>query len=157
MSKKKSNDSDGVIKTKTLFEHLSGLKENKTKWETLSEADKKSFNIYLANRWLSMNMEFVELINEVQQYTNGYLDARSVYKVYFDFLPKRKTFDKYIKKTGKNFVSDEIISYICKYYEISTREAEEYCEILTEAEIRTIIKKYGIKDSEIDKMYKDVK
>ena len=157
MSKKKSNDSDGVIKTKTLFEHLSGLKESKTKWETLSEADKKSFNIYLVNRWLSMNIEFVELINEVQRFTNGQLDAGSVYKIYLDFLPKKKTFDKYIKKTGKNVVSNEIISYICKYYEVSSREAEEYCEMLTEGEVRTIIKKYGVKDSEIDKMYKDEK
>ena len=104
-----------------------------------------------------MNFEFIDLVNEVQRFTNGQMGAREVYKVYYDFLPKKKTFDKYIKKSGGNVVSEEIISYICKYYEISTREAEEYCEMLTEVEIRTIIKKYGVKDSEIDKMYKDEK
>ena len=35
------------------------------------------------------------------------------------------------------------------------REAEDYVELLSEVEVRDIIKKYGVKDSEIDKMYKD--
>ena len=153
--KKKSDSSEGTIKAKTLFDHLSGLKENKTKWESLSDVDKKSFSVYLANRYLSMNFEFIDLVNEVQRFTNGQLGARDVYKVYYDFLPKKKTFDKYIKKSGGNVVSEEIISYICKYFEVSSREADDYLEILSEDDVRSIIKKYGVKDSQIDKMYKD--
>ena len=153
--KKKSDSSEGTIKVKTLFDHLSGVKEGKVKWETLSEGDKKLFSVYLANRWLSMNPEYIDLVNEVQRFTNGQLGAREVYKVYYDFLPKKKTFDKYIKKSGGGVVSEEIISYICKYFEVSSREAEDYVELLSEGEIRDIIKKYGVKDSQIDKMYKD--
>jgi hypothetical protein len=153
--KKKSDSSEVTIKAKTLFDHLSGLKESKVKWETLSEGDKKSFSVYLANRWLSMNPEYIDLVNEVQRFTNGQLGAREVYKVYYDFLPKKKTFDKYIKKSGGSVVSEQIISYICKYFEVSGREAEDYVELLSEVEVRDIIKKYGVKDSEIDKMYKD--
>ena len=153
--KKKSDASEVTIKVKTLFDHLSGVKEGKVKWETLSEGDKKSFSVYLANRWLSMNPEYIDLVNEVQRFTNGQLGAKEVYKVYYDFLPKKKTFDKYIKKSGGGVVSEEIISYICKYFEVSSREAEDYVELLSEGEIRDIIKKYGVKDSQIDKMYKD--
>ena len=68
---------------------------------------------------------------------------------------REKTFDKYIKKSGGNVVSEEIILYICKYFEVSSREADDYLEILSEDEVRSIIKKYGVKDSQIDKMYKD--
>ena len=111
---------------------------------------------YILEKWIPFaNFEFIDLVNEVQRFTNGQLGARDVYKVYYDFLPKKKTFDKYIKKSGGNVVSEEIISYICKYFEVSSREADDYLEILSEDEVRSIIKKYGVKDSQIDKMYKD--
>ena len=38
MAKTKTENS---VKAKSLFEHLSGIKEKKVKWDTLSEMDKK--------------------------------------------------------------------------------------------------------------------
>jgi len=96
--KKKSDSSEGTIKAKTLFDHLSGLKENKTKWESLSDVDKKSFSVYLINRYLSMNFEFIDLVNEVQRFTNGQMGAREVYKVYYDLM-------LFLKKLFRIFVS----------------------------------------------------
>ena len=87
-------------KAKTLFEHLSGIKEKKTPWESLSVMDKKSFEPFMVNRFLSMNVELLELVNELQMYTIGQLSPKEVYKLYLDTLPKKKSFDKYIKAKG---------------------------------------------------------
>ena len=81
-------------KAKTLFQHLSGLKEYKTSWDSLSVMDKKTFEPFMVNRFLSMNMGLLELVNELQKFTIGQLSPRDVYKMYFDFLPKKKTWDK---------------------------------------------------------------
>ena len=59
MAKTKTENS---VKAKSLFEHLSGIKEKKVKWDTLSEMDKKSFEPYMINRFLSMNIDFYRLL-----------------------------------------------------------------------------------------------
>ena len=89
-----------MAKAKTIFEHLSGIKEKKVSWNSLSDMDKKTFSPFIINRWLSMNTDLLPIVNILQKYTIGLLSARDVYKVYFDYLPKQKTFDKYIKGKG---------------------------------------------------------
>ena len=42
-------------KAKTIFQHLSGIKEKKVEWNSLSDMDKKTFSPFIINRWLSMN------------------------------------------------------------------------------------------------------
>jgi hypothetical protein len=68
MAKTKTENS---VKAKSLFEHLSGIKEKKVKWDTLSEMDKKSFEPYMINRFLSMNIDLLPIINILQKYTIG--------------------------------------------------------------------------------------
>ena len=65
-------------KAKTLFEHLSGIREKKESWESLSEMDKKSFTPFMINRWLSMNMDLLPIVNELQKYTIGTLSSKDV-------------------------------------------------------------------------------
>ena len=117
-------------KAKTIFQHLSGIKEKKVEWNSLSDMDKKTFSPFIINRWLSMNLDLLPIINVLQKYTIGLLSARDVYKVYLDFLPKRKTFDKYIKgkKEGKH--NKELLSYLSNWYGVSQREVIDYLEIL---------------------------
>ena len=86
--------SENTVKAKTIFQHLSGIKEKKESWASLSDMDKKSFSPFIINRWLSMNLDLLPIVNILQKYTIGFLSARDVYKVYLDFLPKKKTFDK---------------------------------------------------------------
>jgi len=71
-----------TIKAKSLFDHLSGITDKKVSWDSLSEVDRKSFSPYMVNRFLSMNMDFIELVNEFQKYTIGELSNREVYKLY---------------------------------------------------------------------------
>jgi hypothetical protein len=86
-----------MAKAATIFDHLAGITYKKTPWESLSEADRKSFSPYLINRWLSMNEDLIEYVDAFQQYTIGPLSVREVYKLYWDLLPKQRFRFKYIK------------------------------------------------------------
>lgn len=141
-------------KAKTLFEHLSGLKEKKTPWESLSVMDKKSFEPFMVNRFLSMNMGLLELVNELQMYTIGQLTPKDVYKLYLDILPKKKSFDKYIKAKGSDKYNDNVLDYLSRYFEVSHREVKDYLEILTKEEVTEIIQKFGVDKKEIKKWLK---
>ena len=141
-------------KAKTIFQHLSGIKEKKVEWNSLSDMDKKTFSPFIINRWLSMNLDLLPIINVLQKYTIGLLSARDVYKVYLDFLPKRKTFDKYIKgkKEGKH--NKELLSYLSNWYGISQREVIEYLDILPKDEVIKILMKYGLTEIQSKKLLK---
>ena len=146
--------SENTVKTKTIFQHLSGIKEKKESWASLSDMDKKSFSPFIINRWLSMNMDLLPIVNILQKYTIGFLSARDVYKVYLDFLPKQKTFDKYIKGSKSSKYNKEVLEYLSKWYGVSQREVTDYLEILSKDDVINILTKYGLTDKEAKKLLK---
>jgi hypothetical protein len=143
-----------MAKAKTIFEHLSGIKEKKVNWNSLSDMDKKTFSPFIINRWLSMNMDLLPIVNILQKYTIGLLSARDVYKVYFDYLPKQKTFDKYIKGKGVGKYNKEMLSHLSNWYGVSQREVIEYLDILSKDDIVNILMKYGLTEKESKKLLK---
>jgi hypothetical protein len=151
MAKKKT---ENTVKAKGIFDHLSGIKEKKVAWESLSEMDKKSFSPFIINRFLSMNLELLPIINILQKYTVGTLKEREVYKLYYDFLPKEKTFDKYIKGKSEVKYNTELIQYLSMWYGVSRREVEDYLEILPKDEVIQILMKYGKTEKECKQLLK---
>lgn len=146
-------------KPKSLFDHLNGITFNKTKWESLSDSDKKSFSSYMINRFLSMNSGLTEIINEFQKYTINVLSTREVYKLYLDILPKEKMFFKYIKGDKEEKYPDKLIELVSKYYECSHKESIEYLDILTKKDdlknqLKSLLQGYGLDDKEIKKLIK---
>lgn len=91
MPKKKTNS----IKKKTLFDHLNQITKvkNPNYWDTLSFEDKKTFDNYMIHRYLSMNMEWLDIIAQLQPYTQN-LSKEMVYKVYSDLLPKSNSLNE---------------------------------------------------------------
>jgi len=141
-------------KAKTIFQHLSGIKEKKQSWESLSEMDKKSFSPFIINRWLSMNMDLLPIINELQQYTIGTLKPKDVYKLYLDFLPKKRSFDKYIKGKKADKYNKEMLWYLSQWYGVSQSEVKQYLEILSKDQVVDILMKYGKTKKEAKKLLK---
>lgn len=141
-------------KAKTLFQHLSGIKEKKTPWESLSVMDTKSFEPFMVNRFLSMNMGLLELVNELQKYTIGQLSPKMVYKLYLDVLPKKRSFDKYVKSSGSDKYNEKVLDYLSRYFEVSRREVKDYLDILTKDEVMEIVQKFGVNKKEIKKWLK---
>jgi hypothetical protein len=144
-------------KPATIFDHLSHITEKKTPWDKLSEADQKSFSPYLINRWLSMNMDLIEIVDMFQQYTIGELDRKHVYQLYQELLPKRKMYNKYIKAKDSDKYNKELLEFVAKHYQVSIREATEYVAMLLDIDkelVIDILRKYGKTDKEIKSLMK---
>ena len=141
----------------TIFDHLSNITDKKVNWNTLNDVDQKAFSPYMINRWLSMNMDFIEIVNELQKYTIGQLSAAETYKLYFEFLPKQKQFNKYIKGKKADKYNQDLVELLSQHFCVSEKEATEYIEILESTnkdELKSIIKLYGKSDKEVTALLK---
>lgn len=144
-------------KPATIFDHLAGITDKKRDWSKLSEADRKSFSPYIVNRWLSMNMELIEIVDMFQQYTIGELDTKHVYQLYHEILPKQRFFTKYIKGKSEDKFNKELIEIVASHYQVSRREAFEYIAMLQDSNpkaISELLRKYGKDEKEIKKLMK---
>ena len=141
-----------TTKAATIFDHLANLTHKKVPWGKLSEPDQKSFTPYLINRWLSMNPDYIELVDMLQQYTIGVLDKKQVYQLYYELLPKQKTFSKYIKGKKDTKYNSDLVKFICERFWVNKDEAAEYLELLPKEELVTELKRYGNDDATIKKL-----
>jgi hypothetical protein len=141
----------------TIFDHLSNVTDKKLPWEELLDADKKSFSPYMINRFLSMNQDFIELVNELQRYTVGQIEPEYTYKLYSELLPKKKQFNKYIKSKKADKYNSTLVDLVRNHFLISEKEALEYLDIYYTDRLSTlkeIVRKYGKTDKECDKLLK---
>ena len=138
----------------TIFDHLANITWKKTPWNKLDEASQKTFSPYLINRWLSMNPDYIELVDALQQYTIGPLSKKHVYQLYFDFLPKQKSFNKYIKGKKQNKYNKDVVKLLADHFQLPKSEAEEYISLLGKEQLTSIMKKYGKTELEIKKLLK---
>ena len=145
-----------VTKNKGLFDHITHITQRQTKgyWDSLNETEKKQWSNYMIHRFLSMKMDYVEVVNELQRYN---LKPKELYKLYTNILPKKKEWLRYVK--GKKTMKYQrwLLEIVAKYYESSLNEAHDYLEIYysTEqgkAELKSILQKYGVEPKEIKKL-----
>ena len=129
----------------TIFDWISQILVKKTHWNDFTEDEQKKFNPFIINRWLSMDKDFLEIVNYFQKYSIGTLEPREVYKWYCDMLPRGKRFNKYIKGKGNKKYDKEMINIISKHFEVSKKESKDYIDLLDKNEIKEIYKMYGVK------------
>lgn len=116
-------------KTSSPFDFIKFLTTEKKEWKQLSSIDQKAFSAFLINRWLAMDLNFTEAINELQQYTIG-MDKDMVWKLYYELLPKKRVQINYIKAKESGKFTDEELDCCVKYFSISERECIEYLDVL---------------------------
>lgn len=142
----------------SIFDHLSNITDKKLPISQYSEKNIKSWSNYMINRWLSMNMDLVELVNEFQKYTIGQLGMKETYQLYSDVLPKKKLFSKYIKGKKQDKYNNKLVELFANHFLCSNDEAFEYLDILTltgkQNEIEKIIRLYGKTDKEVKALLK---
>jgi hypothetical protein len=137
----------------TLFDWLKEITTNKTSWENFSEKDRESFNTFMINRYLSMNMSYIEIVNFVQKIP--LTEKEKYYTLYCQMIPKKNVFLKYIK-SNKKTKPQEVVEYVAKYYECSLGEADHYIDIIREPGVRSILWQMGIDQKEQDKLVKQI-
>ena len=125
------------------FDHIKNLHTKKRHWEDFNDEEKKSFNVFIINKGLSMNPSYLGIVNMVQNFTglNQILSQKEVFNLYYSLLPTKFRFYKWIKgeKTKKDKDKAE---YLAMHFKISTREAYDYLKILDKKTINKIIKNY---------------
>ena len=141
-------------KKMTIFDWISQILVGKKPWDSFDESDQKTFSPFIINRWLSMDEEFIEVVNYFQKYAVGTLEPREVYKWYSDFLPKGKRFNKYIKSKHKKKYDPVLVDIVCTHFECSKQQVGEYLELIHTEELREILGMYGTDKNQIKRMVK---
>ena len=125
------------------FDHIKNLHTKKRTWNDFNDEEKKSFNVFIINKALSMNPNYLGIVNIVQNFTglNQILSQKEVFNLYYSLLPTKFRFYKWIKgeKTKKE---KEKAEYLAMHFKVSTREAYDYLKILDRKTINQIIKNY---------------
>ena len=122
----------------TIFDWVNNILVHKKHWNDFTIDEQKKFSPFIINRWLSMDNEFIEIVNYFQKYAIGTLEPREVYKWYCDVLPKGKRFNKYIKGKKDKSYDKEVIETIKNHFESSTLETKKYLELKEKNELAEI-------------------
>ena len=138
----------------TIIDWMNQLLVHKKPWDSFTEDEQKKFAPFIINRWLSMDNEFIEIVNYFQKYAIGTLEPREVYKWYCDVLPKGKRFNKYIKGKKLKKYDEWLIKLLCKHFECSKLQVREYIELIDKQELKDILEMYGTDKKQIKKVVK---
>jgi len=143
---------------KTLFDHLNAIcdKKDPKYWDSLDESERKTWSNYMILRFLSMKPEWIELIADIQPYLQE-APPRAMYLCLIGLIPKTRAFLKYMKPASSEKYEDWIIELICKYYNVSKLQAEEYYLILHQTtsgktHIKEIAEAYGTDPKQITRL-----
>jgi hypothetical protein len=136
-----------------LFDWLNQITLYKKEWDSFTEEEQKTFNNYMITRFLSMNKDWIEIINMLQQYTIG-MESKDVYNLYVNMIPKGKKFLRYIKGKKDKKYNKELINILCDYFECSKLEVMQYMDLLSKEQIKDTLVMYGKNKKEIKVLLK---
>ena len=134
-----------------IFGWLKEINSTKSHPDSFTEQDWDVWNSYMVHRFLSMNIDFLPLVNEVQKLTPT--NKKEIYSIYREYIPKNNKWSKYIKSKVKQRNS-ELIDYLVGYFNISRREVKEYLNLLGDKEVTKILSQLGVEGKEIKKLLK---
>ena len=142
---KKTNGNQG----KELFDFIAGITENQTTefFDSLTESERKKYKAsrYMIHRFLSMNSNYLPVVDELQKYTG--IPDRCHYLFLTNILPRGRQFNKYIKGNKEGKYEKWLVDLVAKHFHVSTVEAIQYIEIYylhDKSGLRELCEKYGI-------------
>ena len=136
---------------KNVWGWLEEITLTKSPTNSFTEEDWGQFNAYTLHKALSMNPNYLEIANLAQKFPPQ--SKSQIYAFYKEFIPKKKTWSKWVKSQIKT-PNKELIEHISSYFETSKREAISYIELLDKSEIIRILHNVGIEEKEAKKLLK---
>ena len=136
---------------KNVFDWVKEINGNKREWNLFSNAEQELFNSYVIHRVLSMNPDFIEIVNEAQSLPPTH--KKQIYSIYREFIPKNNKWFKYIKSNTKE-PNNDLVLKLKDYFKVSIREIKDYLKILDKKEVQSILNKQGLEEKEIKKLLK---
>ena len=76
----------------TIFDWLKQINSLKSPVDSFTESNWEAFNAYMVHRFLSMNPDFLELVNEVQILPPT--EKKKIYSIYKEYIPKNNKWKK---------------------------------------------------------------
>lgn len=148
----KSKAKESKPKIKSLFDHVNEIRvgKNPNYFNTLSEEDKKTWSNYMVCRVLSMQSDFVDVINDLQYYQDK-LTPEQFYRVCISATPKGKGYFPYIKNSAEKH-NKSLLTLMCMHFQDSTRNVAGYMKLISRDDVRAILKKYGYSEDQIEDM-----
>ena len=131
---------------KNIFDWLKQINYIKSPVESFSDKDWEIWNSYMIHRFLSMNPNFLEVVNFVQDYPPQ--EKQKIYSIYKEFIPKNNKWNKYIK-SGVKQPKTELLEKLSNLWECSKSEIKEYLNILDKQQIISILGSMGLEKKEI--------
>lgn len=155
MPPKKKIEANKVSQGKTLFDHLNAIYMDKSSlyFDSLESDEKKTYNQYMLNRFMSMNPMQALVVDEIQNYYP--IPDKAHYLFFSSILPRGKRFDKYVKSSKKKEYEEWLVDMVANHYEVSKKEAVTYLDIYYTKDKQGLIdlcKFYGKSDKEIKKV-----
>lgn len=136
---------------KTTFDWVKHINHYKTPIEKFSEEDWDQFVSYTIHKVISMNPQYLEVVNQAQTFLPHL--KKQIYSFYKEYIPKNNNYTKYIKSTVKQ-PNKALVLHLQEYFQISSREIKEYLKILDINEIVSILSNRGVEEKEIKKLLK---
>ena len=136
---------------KNIFDWLKAINTTKPPVESFTDKDWEVWNSYMIHRFLSMNPDYIEVVNYVQDFPPQ--EKRMIYSVYKEFIPKNNKWNKYIKSKVKQ-PNKDLVDHIKDYFKCSSKEAKEYINMLATQEINGILSTRGLNKKEIKPLLK---
>ena len=138
---------------KTLFDHINAiyLDQKKNYFSGLDDGEKRTYSNYMVNRFLSMNIHQLPLVNEIQKYT---LPSDVHYLFFATTIPRGKQYNKYVKAAKETKYEDWLIDLVAGHYCVSQDEAKSYLNIYYndgKQALRELCEKYGVDPKVIKK------
>ena len=136
---------------RNVFDWVKEINTKKSPIESFSTEDWDQWNSYVVHRVLSMNPDYLALVNEVQKLPPD--NKKQIYSIYKEYIPKNNKWSKYVKSNVKSRNKD-LIDLLKDYYQLSKREIKEYLTLLDNKEILRILTQLGVEQKDAKKLIK---
>jgi hypothetical protein len=107
---------------KSIFDWLKHINQYKTPSSKFTDKDWEVWNSYMIHRFISMNPDYIEVVNYVQELPPQ--EKAMIYNVYKEFIPKNTKWNKYIKSKNKE-PNKELVIHLRDHLKCSSRESKE--------------------------------
>ena len=155
---KEKSVASGEGSVKGLFDHIDQIHRvrDPNYFDTLSDADKKTWSPFMILKHLSLDMAFADLAASLLKY-HDIIPPESLYKMLTQ-LPARTSWEDWPKNKSKKYPKG-VVDFVRKYYEISGQQAIDYVRLLYMMDdgkktIRRMMAEYGHDDKDIKEMFK---
>lgn len=107
-----------MVKGKNIFDYINAI-NNKNELQY----DKKIASPYMLAMWLSHDWFLLPIVNDMNKHLFKH-KPKAVYQYFYDKIPKKKRYIKWVKKQKISDEDDKLIEKLMAKYQMSKEEAK---------------------------------